>query len=131
MKAVYAAYLTPKEEGGFRAVVPDVPGCVTSGADLPETLDMIADALHGCLCVLEDEHQAIPAPTAPEALTVPAGAVTTLVSVDTEAYRMATDTRAVRKNVSIPAWMDRLVQKNGVNCSQVLQEALRVRFAHA
>ncbi len=33
MKAVYAACLTRKEEGGFRAVVPDVPGCVTSGAD--------------------------------------------------------------------------------------------------
>ncbi len=88
MKAVYAACLTRKEEGGFRAVVPDVPGCVTSGADLAETLDMIADALHGCLCVLEDEHQ------------------------------------------PIPAWMDRLVQKNGVNCSQVLQEALRARFTH-
>lgn len=131
MKSVYTAYLTLKEEGGFRAVVPDVPGCVTSGADLAETLDMIADALHGCLCVLEDEHQPIPAPTAPEALTVPAGAVTTLVPVDTEAYRIATDTRAVRKNVSIPAWMDRLVQKNGVNCSQVLQEALRMRFVHA
>lgn len=127
MKAVFFAYLFP-EEGGFRVVVPDVPGCATSGSDLADALEMASDALHGCLCVLEDEKQPLPVPTSPEAAHCPHGAFSTLIPVDTEAYRVATDTRAVRKNVSIPAWMERLVQIHGVNCSQVLQDALRVRF---
>lgn len=127
MKAVFFAYLFP-EEDGFRAVVPDVPGCTTSGSDLADALAMASDALHGCLCVLEDEKQPLPMPTSPEAAHCPPGTFSTLIPVDTEAYRVATDTRAVRKNVSIPAWMERLVQIHGINCSQVLQDALRARF---
>lgn len=35
------------------------------------------------------------------------------------------DTRAVRKNVSLPAWMATMAERRGVNCSQILQDALR------
>lgn len=31
--------------------------------------------------------------------------------------RAETDTRAVRKNVSLPAWMAALADKRGINCS--------------
>ena len=34
------------------------------------------------------------------------------------------DTKAVRKNVSLPAWMVNLADKRGINCSKVLQDAL-------
>jgi post-segregation antitoxin (ccd killing protein) len=54
--------------------------------------------------------------------------VFTVVQVDTIAYRALTDTRAVRKNVSLPAWMADLADKRGINCSQVLQEGLRARL---
>lgn len=47
-----------------------------------------------------------------------------LIQVDTISYRAATDTRAVRKNVSLPQWMANLAEKRGVNCSQILQESL-------
>ena len=47
-----------------------------------------------------------------------------IIRIDTLAYRAATDTRAVRKNVSLPAWMAALAEKRGVNCSQVLQDGL-------
>ena len=52
-----------------------------------------------------------------------------LVRVDTIAYRSLTDTRAVRKNVSIPAWMATRADKLGINCSKVLQDALRQQLA--
>ena len=39
-------------------------------------------------------------------------------------YRKETDTKAVRKNVSMPAWMSYMADKRGVNCSQLLQDAL-------
>jgi post-segregation antitoxin (ccd killing protein) len=47
-----------------------------------------------------------------------------LIQIDTISYRADTDTKAVRKNVSLPRWMANLADKRGVNCSQLLQESL-------
>lgn len=129
MRMIYTATLTPMEDGtGYYARVPDVPGCVTTGGDLPSALDNIHDALAGCLCVLEDEKQPLPAPRPPEAFAYAPGVAYVLIDVDTLKYRMETDTRAVRKNVSLPAWMASMADQRGVNCSQVLQDALRSLF---
>jgi len=63
------------------------------------------------------------------ALTLEKGTECSLIQIDTIAYRALTDTRAVRKNVSIPAWMANLADKRGINCSKVLQDALRQQLA--
>ena len=48
MRMIYTAALTPQENSsGYYARIPDIPGCVTTGRDLPETLDNIQDALAG------------------------------------------------------------------------------------
>ena len=47
-----------------------------------------------------------------------------VIAIDTIEYRAKTETRAVRKNVSLPAWMANLAEKRGINCSQILQEGL-------
>lgn len=127
MKAVFSAILYP-ENSSYRATVPDVPGCITSGRNLTETIDNITDALHACLCVLEDEGEKLPSPTPPENLPLSGNAFIALVEVDTLNYRIKTDNRAVRKNVSMPAWMASLADKQGLNCSQLLQEAIQNRL---
>lgn len=124
MKAIYAALLEPLNGEGYAIRVPDVSGCVTTGKDLVEAMDNIQDALCGCLCVLEDEGQLIPPPTAPEAVGDGKQTVV-LVQVDTDKYRRETDTRAIRKNVSLPAWLAYLADKKGINCSQALQRELK------
>lgn len=132
MKNVYAAILTPiPDSSGYAARVPDVNGCITTGSDVNETLDNIRDALAACLCTLEDYGDPIPEPTAPEALGHEDGAVIALVDVDLLKYREETDTRSVRKNVSMPAWLFNMADKRGINCSQVLQEALKSLLGYA
>ncbi|MCG4470359.1 HicB family protein, partial [Lawsonibacter sp. DFI.6.74] len=54
-----------------------------------------------------------------------------MIRVDTIAYRAQTDTRSVRKNVSLPAWMANLADKLNLNCSQILQDSLRRQFESA
>ena len=76
------------------------------------------------LVVADDEGNEIPAATPQHKLDIPENATCSIIRVDTLAYRAATDTRAVRKNVSLPAWMATLAEKRGVNCSQVLQDGL-------
>lgn len=129
MKGIYVTELRRKDNGtGYFASVPDVPRCATSGRDLAEAIDMVRDALNGCLCVLEDERQPLPVPHMPEEYPQAEGVTYALVDVDTTKYRIQTDTHAVRKNVSIPAWMAAMADKQGVNCSQLLQEALRIKL---
>lgn len=126
MQYIYTAIFTPVEDGsGYYAEVPDLPGCITTGNSLADAIDQITDAINGWLVVAEDEGDEIAPPTPQDQLTVGADAVFSLISADTIEYRAKTDTRAVRKNVSLPCWMVRLADKRGINCSQVLQDALR------
>ena len=54
--------------------------------------------------------------------------IVTLVDIDFAAYRRASDLRTVRKNVTLPSWLNDLAERNGVNFSQVLQESLKERL---
>ena len=54
--------------------------------------------------------------------------IVTLVDIDFAAYHRANDLRTVRKNVTLPSWLNDLAERNGVNFSQVLQESLKERL---
>ncbi len=111
-------------DGTFYAKIPDVDGCITTATSLSEAISLITDALNLCLVVLEDENIQ-PNPATPQAdIHHDSDDILTIIQADTIKYRSETDTRAVRKNVSLPAWMATLADKRGVNCSKVLQEAL-------
>ena len=129
MKYIYTATFVPNEnETKYYCRVPDLPGCITTGSSIDDAIEMITDAASGWLVVAEDEGNEIPAPTPQHKLDIPKNAICSIIRIDTFAYRAATDTRAVRKNVSLPAWMATLVEKRGVNCSQVLQDGLMQLF---
>lgn len=125
MRYTYTAVLTPAESSGkYYVKIPDIPGCATTGKDLEDAVAQISDALAGCLAVYEDEGLEAATPSAQSHIPHSEGDILTLVSVDTIAYRARTDTRAVRKNVSLPAWMASMAERRGINCSKVLQDAL-------
>lgn len=129
MVYIYTAVFEPKENGNvYYAKVPDVPGCVTTGKSLSDAIEQITDALNGCLVVAEDEGLDIAEPTPQSQLAIPEGGAYSLIKADTIAYRAATDTRSVRKNVSLPAWMVAMADKHNINCSQLLQDSLRNTF---
>ena len=130
MKYTYTAVFVPTEDGTeFYARVPDLPGCVTTGDTIEDAIEQITDAASGWLVAAEDHADPIPAATPQEELAHPHGCMFSLIQVDTIAYRAMTDTRAVRKNVSLPAWMAYLADKRGINCSQVLQDGLLARLS--
>lgn len=129
MKYSYTAtIIRDTDEELYYCRVPDLPGCITTGDSVEDAIDMITDAASGWLVVAEDTNGDIPAPTPQTELDIPDNAIRTLIRIDTIAYRSATDTRAVRKNVSLPAWMAALAEKRGFNCSQILQDRLMQLF---
>ncbi len=123
MKYAYTAVLT-EGAGTIHVRFPDLDGCITTGHDLPDALSQATDALSAWLCVAEDEGISIPAPSRQDDIARKKGDILSIVSADTLKYRAVTDTRAVRKNVSLPAWLAKAADKKRLNCSQILQQAL-------
>lgn len=130
MKGLFVAVIHPRANGnGYECRVPDMPGCITSGKTLEEAIDMIDDAANLWSCDIETDGRTIPVATDYQQIEHEEGDILQVVKVDTEAYLEKNDTRTVRKNVSLPAWMVTLADKRGINCSKVLQEALRARLS--
>lgn len=127
-KYVYTALLTPADEGGYLVSFPALDGCITDGDDLSEALANAEDALSLMLCTLEDEKQ--PAPIsgiAPDA-SAPVGGFVSLVNCDTMEYRRLYQSKAVKKTLTLPAWLNTEAERRGINFSQVLQEALLAKI---
>ncbi len=59
-KRTYNVIYTPEPEGGFTAIVPTLPGCVTYGKSLPEAKEMITDAISGYIASLHKHNEPIP-----------------------------------------------------------------------
>lgn len=130
MKGVFAAVFAPKESGkGYYCRVPDLPGCITTGKDEAECLELITDAANLWLCDIENDGRAVPAASSIKDVHHSPGDICTLIAVDTVQYRRENDSKAVRKNVSLPAWMAYQAEQRGINCSQLLQEALKQALA--
>lgn len=123
MKYVYPAILT-QEDDGIIVSFPDVEGARTDGATMEEALENADDVLNLMLLTMEEKHMNIKPPTPIVSLDVPKGSTVALVRADTLAYSKKVDTRAVRKSVSIPAWMDSLAREHNLNFSNVLQNAI-------
>ena len=124
-KYLYAAVFTPEPAGGYSINFPDLPHCYSQGDDLKDGYKMAEDVACSVLVDLENERQPIPAPSDPATLPLADGEFAALIGVDTLAYRQATDNRAVKKTLSIPNWLNVLAERESVNFSQTLQEALK------
>jgi predicted RNase H-like HicB family nuclease len=57
----YNVILRPEPEGGFTAIVPALPGCVTHGRTLAEAKKMAKDAISGYIESLRKHAEAVPA----------------------------------------------------------------------
>ena len=57
--------------------------------------------------------------------------ILTMVDVDFSEYRKKMDNRMVRRNVTLPNWLNMEADRLNLNVSKVLQEALSDRVAKA
>jgi predicted RNase H-like HicB family nuclease len=124
-KYVYPAIFTKEDEGGYSIHFPDIDGCFTQGEDMEDGLDMANDALCLMLYHMEEKNKAIPLPSDPLNIEVGENAFISLVTCDTMDYRRFYDNKAVKKTLTIPAWLNAMAIQREINFSQVLQNALK------
>lgn len=125
MKLVYPAIFTPcLEKDGFTVEVPDLPGCVTEGDSLADAIEMGTDAASGWVLDELEEGNSIPPASELSTIVTEDGSFKSLLVLDMDAYSEKYGTNVVRKNITIPAWLNTYGEKNNINFSKVLQEAL-------
>ena len=98
----------------------------TQGTDYADAIEMARDAIGLMGIDMEDEKEPIPCPSDMSAISKEhAEDIITLVDVDFADYRRKNDMRTVRRNVSLPSWLNAEAEKAGVNVSAILQAALK------
>lgn len=111
-------------EDGYMVYVPDLD-CNTQGDDLAEAFAMGRDVI-GMMCMdMEDEGKALPAASDPAAVRLQDKEFVSVLDVDIDAYRRVHSQRSVRRNVSLPSWLNERADQAGLNVSAILQAALK------
>ena len=133
-KLVYPACFYPYEDKpGYLVVIPDLPGCISGGDSLAEAIEMGTDAASGWVLDEMEDGKSVPQASKPENIIAdeePNGFVSMLV-LDMDAYAEKYGSKAVRKNLTIPAWQNTFAEIHHLNVSKVLQDALSAMYMQA
>lgn len=110
--------------------IPDLQ-ILTEGTDLENAIEMARDAISITIVSLEDNNEMIPKPTEMSEVNIDSStfygsgeSFLSLVDADVDEYRKRIETKPVRRNVSLPCWLNHAADIAGINVSKVLQEAL-------
>jgi predicted RNase H-like HicB family nuclease len=127
MKYVYPVCVYPGDVSGYTVIVPDLPGCVTEGETLADALEQAADAASGWVLDELEEGRKAPDASKPEQIKANEydNGFVSVVMLDIDAYAEKHGSKAVRKNCTIPAWLNTAAENAHLNFSQILQNALQ------
>ena len=114
------------DSDGIWVEFPDVPGCTTCGATIEETMDLAQEALGLHLATLIEEK--LPVPEATNIASMEKGENEFLSYVYTDVEKYFRNTKAVKKTLSIPAWLAEAAEEKHLSLSKILQEGLKSRL---
>ena len=130
MKYVYPVCVYPGDVSGYTVIVPDLPGCVTEGETIAEALEQAIDAASGWVLDELEDGKKPPAASAPEHTKADEfeNGMVSVIMLDMDAYAEKYGSKAVRKNCTIPAWLNTAAENAHLNFSQILQNALQEKL---
>ncbi|MCM1049852.1 MAG: type II toxin-antitoxin system HicB family antitoxin [Clostridiales bacterium] len=136
MKKVYPVIFTQLADKKETVLV-EIPdwNIMTEGYGMADAMYMARDAIGLKGIDYEDDGKNIPEPSEMNAIDVSKGtfaddgeSFVSLVDIDFMEYRRRADNRTVRRNVTIPSWLNQEAEKAHINVSRVLQEALMTKL---
>lgn len=103
----------------------DLKGCSTYGDSIQNAYYMAQDAMGLFL----DELVNFPNPTLDISnIKLEKNQFVTFVGIDMNEYRKKHNSKSIKKTLTIPVWLNTISEKNNINFSQVLQEALKEKL---
>lgn len=123
MKNSYPIVLIP-EEKGFTVFIPDF-NINTQGDDLTEAIEMARDAIGIMGIDMQDDGKTLPTASSANSIKHANNEIVSLVDVDFTEYRRKNETRTVKKNCTLPSWLNYEAEKANINFSSLLQTAIK------
>lgn len=129
MKLIYPVIIEKNKTDNYHNVfIPDL-NLNTEGKDYADAILMARDAIGlWALCEIEDFGRELPLPSDISSVKCSDNEFVTLVDVDYDEYKRKNDNRTVRRNVTLPYWLDAEAKKSNVNVSAILQRALKAEL---
>ena len=113
--------------------VPDLD-ILTEGKNMQDAIYMARDAIGATILTLEDSGKKPPKMS--DEVNVKKGTfskygktIVTIVDIDMDEYKAKYHNRMIRRNITIPHWLNEKAKKMKINVSKVLQEALKEKVA--
>ncbi|TPR16666.1 type II toxin-antitoxin system HicB family antitoxin [Apilactobacillus timberlakei] len=119
-KVLYPVILEPEENDVF-VQVPDIKGGYTQGKDTFDAIEMAKDVIGNLLEDISPENY--PKASDPKNIKLEKGQQLVYVDVDMREFKRKYP-RTVRRNVTIPEYLNVMAKNNKINVSKVLSEAL-------
>ena len=114
------------KEDGYWVEFPDLPGCQSCGDTLEQTMEFASEALGLYLADLLEQDQEFPEATPIKEIKKAKNDVVSYIATDVNKYRR--NTKAVKKTLSIPAWLAEEAESRNLSLSKVLQEGLKQKM---
>lgn len=124
MKYHYPAVFL-KEEDGITVTFPDFEYLVTCGATWDEAYEKAEECLGMGVSDCVQEDRKLPSATDLDQILLQENECSAIVTIDLEEWLQKYSTRSVRRNITLPEWLDRLAAKRKINVSKVCQEAIQ------
>lgn len=133
MKSVYPVIFTQTDN----AVLVEVPDLeiLTEGKNIQDAIEMARDAIGLTGISMQDHGESIPEARDSKDINIKSGTFSeegesqlSLVDIDFDVYRRKIDVKTVRRNVTLPNWLNREAEEAHINVSKVLQEALMTKL---
>lgn len=115
------------EQGTSHVIVrfPDIPAAMTQGESESEAYEKAEEVLG---FALEDYETPPTASSIADIQQKYTNATVALIGIDLVAYRRKYHSKSIRKNVTVPEWINDLATAENINFSQTLTEALKEKL---
>lgn len=129
MKYVYPACFYPQEDGTIIVEIPNMDCSVHAGCTIVEAIEAAADCAAGWIVKELESGNKLPKPSRIDGLTLkdPSG-VMSLVYIDMDRLQANHDAKPVEKAVFLPSFLSVAAEKNNIDLSATLEEALQVKL---
>jgi predicted RNase H-like HicB family nuclease len=125
---IYPAVFEPDDDA-LKVTFPDLPSVITCGWGIEEALTMAKGALGAYIDMCLDSGESLPPPTPPDMIKISAeGSFVSLIDVDMARFRIQFGSKAIKKTLSLPEWLNAMAEERRINFSAALQEALKEKL---
>ena len=121
-----AVFHVSEDVGGYWVEFPDLPGCFSQGQSIEQTLENSKEALGLYLDQSDEFFQTkVNHPSSiHDIMKQYSNEIVMLVEYDAKKYARLHKTKAIKKTLTIPQWLDEEATAHHLNFSRILQEAL-------